>query len=379
VRTIRILALIAGITVLSATVSLASEVDGLLDLLVKKGIVTQDEASGLRHELDTQRKTEAAKKKDSTVSAKRPIRMSGYVQFRGTSAQDDNDAFLIRRARLNLAADIAPRWSYLTVLDFGNAASKSVSSIDFKKGTSKTGLTQKPVMLDAQIDYAVNSADRLSFGQFKVPFSYESLRSDADLDTINRAQVVEKLVPGRDLGAQGRDLGIQYGGARQQLEYAVGVFNGAGINTGDDNDRKDIAARLVAHLSKPLAVGVSYYDGGLGSEPQDHKRVGGEVICRSGPWSLTGEYISGKDGSVMKSGWYTHAGYRFAPLWEGVVRFDRFDPDLDASDDRSEVLTLGANHFITDTVKLQINYERKREEADQKRNDALLAQLQVKF
>jgi len=84
-----------------ASASVASEVDGLPDLLVKKGVVTQEEASGLRQELEAQKKAGA-------VTAKVPVRITGYAQIRATAAEGESDSFLIRRARLSLLGDIAP-------------------------------------------------------------------------------------------------------------------------------------------------------------------------------------------------------------------------------------------------------------------------------
>jgi len=388
VKRFLILALTLAAAALIASASLASEVDSLLDLLVKKGVVTEEEASGLRQELEAQKtaeyelaflKAEAAKKKGTAVTAKTKVRISGYAQIRGTASAAENDSFIIRRARVSLASEIDPRWDYKLQVDFGNIARTAVTSVDFAKSKTKTTSVQRPVLLDAQVNYALSETARLSVGQFKIPFSYENLVSSTELDTINRAQVVEKLVPGRDIGSQGRDLGLLFTGSEERLDYAFGVFNGAGINAADDNDQKDLAARLVFHPDKALAVGASWYDGRAGAAGSTRDRIGGEVSYREGPWTVRGEYVAGKDASIRKAGWYAHAGYRFHPKWEGVVRFDRFDPDRDSGDDRTDVLTLGFNHFISEGVKIQVNYERKEEEGTAVSNDVLLAQLQVKF
>jgi len=379
VKRLGIFALALAVAVWIAPASLASEVDALLDLLVKKGVVTQEEANGLRQEIEAQRKAEAAKKKGAPVSTKVPVRISGYAQMRGTTAQDETDSFVVRRARLTVSGDVAPRWDYKFQAEFGNTARRVVESVDFANSRTRTTSVQRPLLLDAQANYALGKPGRLSIGQFKVPFSYENLVSSTDLDTINRAQVVERLVPGRDIGSQGRDIGLQLSGTRDRLDYALGMFNGAGIDTSDDNDQKDVAARLVFHPDPVLALGVSWYDGRSGLNRATRDRRGGEVVYRDGPWTLRGEYAAGKDGSTRKVGWYAHGGYRFDPKWEGIARFDGFDPDRDAAGDRTDVLTLGVNRFASEAVKLQLNYERKNEQGPEIHNNALLAQLQVKF
>ncbi len=381
-------ALTLAVAALIASAALASEVDSLLDLLVKKGVVTEEEANGLRQEIEAQKtaenelafaKAEAAKKKPPAVTAKTKVRVSGYAQIRGTASALENDAFLIRRARLTLASEVSPRWDYKLQVDFGNTARTAVTSVDFAKSKTKTTSAQRPVLLDAQANYALNETTKLSFGQFKIPFSYENLVSSTELDTINRAQVVEQLVPGRDIGSQGRDIGLVFAGSKEQLDWAFGVFNGAGINVAEDNDQKDLAARLVFHPNEALAIGASWYDGRTGLRRAAHDRVGGEISYKEGPWTLRGEYVAGKDASTRKAGWYAHAGYRFNPKWEGIVRLDEFDPDREAGDDGTEVVTFGFNRFLSDTVKLQVNYERKDEEGAEVSDNALLAQLQVKF
>ncbi len=140
-----------------------------------------------------------------------------------------------------------------------------------------------------------------------------------------------------------------------------------------------MAARLVFHPEKALALGLSLYEGRAGANRATRDRVGGEVSYRRGPWTLRGEYVRGKDTLIRKAGWYAHAGHRLHPKWEGVIRFDTFDPNRNAAGDRSDVLTLGVNHYIADGVKLQVNYERKDEEGKEVSNNALLSQLQVKF
>ena len=48
---------------------------------------------------------------------------------------------------------------------------------------------------------------------------------------------------------------------RYLLDYYVQLLDGAGINTLDNNQSKDIDARLVLHPLRFLSLGGSYYDG----------------------------------------------------------------------------------------------------------------------
>ncbi len=84
----------------------------------------------------------------------------------------------------------------------------------------------------------------LRVGQFKQPFSEETLRSAISGDFVENSPM-SRLAPGRDLG-------LQLGGEtwEKRLEYQIGVFNGNGTSGADSNDDKDLAARLIL---KPFA------------------------------------------------------------------------------------------------------------------------------
>ena len=109
----------------------------------------------------------------------------------------------------------------------------------------------------------------------------ENLASSSLIDAIDRSQVVEALVArGKDvIGNQnGRDIGVQASGAlfelkdRKLVDYAVGIYNGAGINKADDNVNKDYVARLVVHPLPGLDVGGAYYNGYAGKSSAGKRR-----------------------------------------------------------------------------------------------------------
>src|SRR5207247_4048722 len=115
----------------------------------------------------------------------------------------------------------------------------------------------------------------------------------------NRSQVTELLVPGRDIGSQGRDIGLMVSGGTpakggpRRVEYALGLFNGAGFNTVDDNDQKDVAARLVFRPAAPLSLGVAGYRGRLGASSLRHDRTGVELAWIRKRAPLKAEYVGG--------------------------------------------------------------------------------------
>lgn len=154
------------------------------------------------------------------------IKLRGLVQldsrlFFGDGGGVNNNAFVLRRARLIAEGTFAKNFSYQLVPEFGGSA---VS------------------ILDANIGIAVNKALQLKFGKFKVPVGLELLQSDS-WTFFNERSIVTNLVPNRDLGIQAS--GDVLDGT---VNYTVGIFGGVGdggstSNTDFDNE-KDVAGRL---------------------------------------------------------------------------------------------------------------------------------------
>ena len=120
-------------------------------------------------------------------------------------------------------------------------------------------------LTDGYVDLNFLPEIGLRGGQFKVPFSLEELTSDLFIDTIERSMVNE-LAPSRDMGVM-----LQGQLFDRVLGYSVGLFNGSGINTQDNNDEKDVAVRVTLapfrntdnYFLKGLQIGV---DGTFGDQ-----------------------------------------------------------------------------------------------------------------
>lgn len=302
------------------------------------------------------------KKEQPPVTASSRFQLSGYTQLGYVYSSPGTSTFLIRRARLSLASEIIKHLRFRIQID----AIKS------------------PVLIDAYIEADFKPYLAFQAGQFYVPFGLESCSSDSVLDTILRAQVSDSLAPGRDIQAQGRDIGIQASGNHSIFEYYAGIFNGSGINKTDTNKAKDYDLKLVLHPTKYVTVGGSVYKGSYSAKEGDpavaRDRAGLQATLTVGQFSLTGEYIAGKDGDIPKSGWYIKGLYNIIPKkLQSVVRWDTYDPDTDIPANRSDRLTLGGNWFFTDKTKLMINYQHDWIVGTGATSWSLLAQFQVGF
>jgi phosphate-selective porin len=296
------------------------------------------------------------------VPAAQTLKLSGFTQFEAVGQSAGTDNLTVRRVRFTLAGDL-------------------LKNVKFKAAVDAV---KSPILIDAQIDWTLRPAAAFRFGQFKVPFSQESLLSGADLDFVERSQAVLKLAPGQDLGCSGRDIGILFTGRASILEYAIGMFNGAGINKADTNNQKDLAARLTVRPAAGLSLAASVYDGRYsaqsGNAPVTRDRAGVEAAWTGRALSLKGEYIWARDGEVDRSGGYLQAGIFLRPgKIQALVRFDAYDKDGGAPGDRSEAWTAGLNWFFAGRTKLQVNYVLTRLEGGTTVNKAVQARLQVGY
>jgi phosphate-selective porin OprO and OprP len=367
---------IIGLLRLPATAEV-SDADQLIDTLVQKGIITAETVAAIRAETAIKKQAEKEKQKEFWPIAGRQLKIAGYTQVRfqlhTNRTDDDADdvrSFDIRRARPDLRGTITERFEYRLQMEFAGASAK---------------------VIDATAAYTFDPALKISIGQFKIPFSMENLASSTLIEAIDRSQVVEALTArSKDvIGNQnGRDIGVQAGGSlfelknRKLLDYAVGIFNGAGINKADDNVNKDYVARLVVHPLPGLDIGGGYYNGyaGKASAGKRRDRAGAELSYTLDPLTVKGEFIYGKDSLTEKIGWYAQAFVFAIPkVLQFVVKYDSYDPDIDKEKNVTDVAAAGANLFITKWTIVQAMYQLKFARPDDIRDHAVLAQFTIKF
>ncbi len=160
------------------------------------------------------------------VDASAAPRVRGLVQFDTRWFFDkaiDNDAFLIRRARIGLEGKLGKSVDYQVTGEFAGSSS---------------------VLLDANFTFAYAPEAQLKLGRFKTPVGLEQLQPDYTNFFAERS-VVSQFLPGRDVG-------LQVGGnlSADRVSYAIGVFNGTpdGANNTtqtDGNDGKSLVARVM--------------------------------------------------------------------------------------------------------------------------------------
>lgn len=289
-------------------------------------------------------------------------------------------------------------------------------------------------LLDAYLFYSFNPTltgleeDKLTltFGQQQIPFGLEAQVGEELRPVINSAQFLSGLgVGARQIGLILRgdaysyvDYGFNY--RAPLVEYAIGVVNGNGPNKRDDNSDKHYILRLASTLPvdyqsifRELKIGVSLYEGeqnqvlreGLVDRVigQGKARVQGfDVYYNHNPIGVTYELAKSEidtiSGEVESEGQYVTLYYTFGEQWIRSIRgqakfddwwpksyqlfyrWDEFDPNLAAADDRITIHTAGINVFFAETTKFQFNLGENRYESSLRDNEKfVIAQFQFGF
>ncbi len=218
-------------------------------------------------------------------------------------------------------------------------------------------------------------------GQQRIPFGIEPQTPGGLLPFTSRAFLDLKLTRNAGLDntkfsnaefIQERDIGIQTRGRLfgDYFDYALGVFNGAGINVSDTNNSKDFVGRLGFNPHRGLRFGVSGYRGTQVDIQQAsglRNRIGGDFELTQDllpRFRLMGEAADGRDGPFERRTWYLAGFYELipqrTPTSPGLllgVRYDQMKQNIGGNDDNIyDRWTVGLNYYFLNAVKLSSGY-----------------------
>jgi len=285
------------------------------------------------------------------------VALSGYLQPR-FQALGDSASFFLRRARFAVEGQITPWATFRAQVEMRTI------------GASPTPPTS-PLTLSATDLWIRLSHERWggTVGQFRVPFSLESLLSSTTLETTERSRIVN---------VARRDIGVQADWHIPELTLQAAVVNGEGTNraTNPDN-RMAYLARAVATPVKGLDVGgafAGYSDSTIGNA---------QALYRAGRWTARAEFISAHHSAAgfHTRGWYVLAAYTVVPQQvQAVGRVEQYDPSDKVATDRSTGYLVGLQYFMRgDNFKVIADYEIFREQLVQAKNNRGVVQMQVRF
>ena len=321
-----------------------------------------------------------------SLHAQEGPKISGFVQ--GLYQVNLNEDFSVkdntlrmRRVRMSVEGKLTKTLSYKIQGDF----------------------SRSPMMVDAFVKYKPCSAFAIQIGQFKTPFSLESPINPVNLEIFDYGESVQNLVGYSDVcgvGGLGRDIGVMASGDLFKPEgkdfslvtYYLGVFNGNGPCTTDNNNRKDFVGRLEIHpMLKNLTLSGSYYYGWYdkkydASETVFHDIHNGKrdrwsagVQYSDGDIMVRAEYLNGTTGYHngtldnndnetelyrFSKGYYAVAGYNIRLGKDNkqklmpVLRYEHFEPGdiIDHVYGSTDYYTVGLNYWPVKSLNLKLDY-----------------------
>ena len=381
---------------LVGSVSYATSNDALLDLLVKKGVLTDAEATAVAAELKEENKgvTFSAKGKETVK-----LRFNGRMHFQYDSLDSEDNGtdvastnhFYFRRLRLGAKATHENGLFAETVLDL-----------------ARDGRNNEPnygVSIDKAVaGYEFSDAFTGMVGYQKVPFGFQETTSSSKIKTIERSAANRFFAD--DIDFAGRHTGLHAKGDLDGgFSYAAAIVNGA----------QGEGSRLLgtAQASNDLAVfGRIQWSGddltlGVDAGNQSNNAVVGQDVtaytayanCKFEGFDILGEYFNGDLDAVEDAAGYSlRVAYKF-DKFEPVFRYshlknDAFEIDADElirrapsegatiDDDNNEIDSyyFGFNYYYNKAVSLMVGYEIAETDSntgDEVEIDGLRSRLQV--
>jgi Phosphate-selective porin O and P len=257
--------------------------------------------------------------------------------------------------------------------------------------TGRSGLRLRDAWIDVRFTKEGNPGTfYLRAGQEKRPYSRYELTSSNNLPSIERGGG-QGILPraSNDLfagaGFLSHDVGasVRYEYKLNDLQLVTvkfGAYNGQGESLNDINNKKSFGARATAAVTPKIDIGGSWFahDGittvgttpdssftnyGWGADAQ-YGKPGDEGLY------VLGEYLSGTDATAAKNkmrGIQGIAAYNYrlkSPTsWlyaiEPAFRVDLADPNTDADNDRSTLITGVLGFYMSSKAQLRVAYERQ--------------------
>ncbi len=265
--------------------------------------------------------------------------------------------------------------------------------IDFnRKDISNKTAGMPDIIKDAVVGYKFNKAAKVKIGIFKTPVGMDFNTSGKKLDITKRG-MEKKLVLERALGAMlsGRNIG------GTGLGYDIGYFNPATrssvVSDGAAGEDAAYAARVHYDMGKTFHAEASFgkSENAGGATSEDYKVWDAAFAYHVQHLTLKGEYIDGSDIKGVdgkdQQVWFLHAGYRFTPMLEGIVRYYSGNEDLTNTDLNNTFV--GLNIFLLpkkkESARIQLNYvftggdEWNWKGTGGYKDNVILAQFQVSF
>lgn len=365
----------AAALLLAASPAWAQDSKALIDALIKKGILTSEEAKSVQDEAKKSAPVYAvpgAKPVTKlSIGARLQVQYAGLsTDISGAADPADMNHFFLRRAYLVTKASFGPNWSVNMTFDAAES------------------------LFDAAVIQYKSGDQTVDIGLRKAPLGFEELTSSGSLKAIERSGVTRYFIEpnnGRRLGASGYRVGLYTDGKVGDFFYGAAITNPERVDgsTSNGNATNNHQAYWAHGGYKGKIEGGSVTLGAaIGSLPDQGGKVlgaGHDLTIYSiygdltmGAFQLSGEYLTAdveRGASATRdadpSGFWILGAYKFDKQWEGVVRYSSLDSDgrgVNIGDgvrsapgggtmDKLQEFFLGANWYIQgNDLKWQFGY-----------------------
>jgi len=309
------------------------------------------------------------------------------------SATDDTkvstSTFRVKRLEVSGSGDLIPgAVKYKFMFDLGrvidtppttNAVNATGGAVTVPNATGPFSTLQ-----DFFVTFTGDYAD-VSIGQFKNTVSWEAYQPATKIILPERSFI------GAQIGGK-RDVGLRLDKTFKKFMYSLNLFNGAGQNTTDNNNQKDVSFRLEVYPIPGMTIAGATYDSiGYRTRRGTKDRWEGDFVYETGPFKIQAEFVRLQDvlvadaDPIKSQGGYVALAYKFPEMgsgaWKGVlqpvVRFGYWDPNADTNvnpamataantnivagvnDERMDY-EVGFNYYLRGhEMKIQASYDRQ--------------------
>jgi len=346
------LALLGGALLFAAS-AMAQDSKALIDILIKKGVINEDEAKKLTAEMKSDQTAQDVQTSGDQYIKKLTITGRFQTQYVGLGTSIDGNPvnpvstehFLLRRIYLGVRADFGSGLTGAINYDFAN------SSFDL-----------------AVVEWKQSDAFIVDAGLKKAPFGYEENTSSSNLRSIERSPItryIDESNNGRRLGAASYRTGIFVSGSSEGFFYSAALTNperneysGDGAtNAVTVNGLGGVGTTGSATTNKLAYYGTAGYGGKFTNGTYKFGVEAGFLPDQGGPgatigggnnislsgifaditagnFNLQGEWeqASVDSGAAVgvkatPNGYWIQPAYKFTPQFEGVIRYSEVDSD----------------------------------------------------
>lgn len=355
------IAAVAVLFLFCSAYSFAANIDTLVDKLVEKGQLTQQEGADL--------KKEAVKAPEKEKAAYPEMKISGFTQFSYTSdpTLGGVEPFGIKVARFGLTYKLNSWLDFKIQPEISKGATTGV--VELKELWAK-------VMLDKDVGTVI-------IGQYYVPFGFENNYPTSKRKVFDSPNYLTKVLLSQ------YDYGVQLCGSlpgddlRELLNWRFAVINGS--TTGLETDsKKDVAGMLVSKPMKDVELSASVYFRHFttGDRYETQYDLAGKYEGDCGiPLFFSLEYSGGKDLNGTKDAMNVIATLEAKPFGlvssnlsflAPVIRLERWDANI-WDDTYVSYYTVGLNIYADKAFRILFDYVMKDDNiADNNKFNALV-------